>query len=386
MRFFPLVWRNLLRRKVRTIFTLLSIFVAFLLFGLLMTIRVAFSAPVTIAGAERLIMIDKISLINPIPIAYQSQILGIDGVKDITHANWFGGVYQDPKNFFANMAVDQESFLRMYPEMTITDQEKQAWLKDRTGAIVGIETAKRFGWKVGDRVPLQGTIYRRPDGSPWEFTIDGIYTSDDKAFDKTQFLFHYDFLNETIRTQAYGHDMVGWYVIKVADPAHSDDLAQKIDAVFANSEHETKTATEKAFTNMFAKQIGDIGSIMIAIATAVLFTILLVTGNTMAQSVRERTNELAVLKTLGFNDGRILRMVLTESCLIAAIGGVLGLALAWLIVQGGDPTHGMLPPFYLPPQDLVLGAGLIFLLGLATGAIPALQASQLRIVDALRRN
>jgi putative ABC transport system permease protein len=386
MKFFPLVWRNLLRRKVRTIFTLLSIFVAFLLFGILMTIRVAFGAPVTIAGAERLIMIDKISLINPLPSAYENQIAGVEGVRDVTHANWFGGVYQEPKNFFANMAVDPESFLRLYPEMKLTDAEKQTWLKDRTGAIVGIETAKRFGWKVGDRIPLQGTIYRTQDGAPWEFTIDGIYTSDDKAFDLTQFLFHYDYINEAIRMQAYGRDMVGWYVIKVADPAHSDDLAGKLDAMFANSQHETKTATEKAFISGFAKQIGDIGTIMIAIATAVLFTILLVTGNTMAQAVRERTNELAVLKTLGFTDGRILGMVLSESCLIAAIGGGIGLALAWALVQGGDPTHGMLPPFYLPPRDLVMGAGLILLLGLATGAIPAIQASRLRIVDALRRN
>lgn len=385
MKFFPLVWRNLLRRKLRTIFTLLSIFIAFLLFGFLMTIRVAFGAPVTLAGAERLIMIDKISLINPLPIAYRTQIEGVDGVKATAHANWFGGVYQEPKNFFANMAVD-EGFLRLYPEIKLTDEEKQAWLKDRTGAIVGINTAKRFGWKVGDRVPLQGTIYRRPDGSPWEFTIDGIYSSDDKAFDLTQFFFHYEFLNETIREQAYGHDMVGWYVIKVSDPAHADDLAQKLDTIFANSQHETKTATEKAFVSGFAKQIGDIGSIMIAIASAVLFTILLVTGNTMAQAIRERTNELAVLKTLGFSDGRILRMVLSESCLIAIIGGALGLALAWLIVQGGDPTHGMLPPFYLPPGDLALGGLLILLLGLATGAIPAIQASRLRIVDALRRN
>jgi putative ABC transport system permease protein len=387
MKFFPVVWRNLLRRKVRTIFTLLSIFVAFLLFGILMAVRVAFSVPVAIAGAERLLMIDKVSIINPMPLGYKHQIETTEGVADVSHANWFGGIYQDPKNFFANMAVEPESWLRLYPEFQLPDDQKKAWLADKAGAIVGSDLAKRFNWKVGDRVPLQGVIYRRPDGGPWEFTIDGIYTATEKGVDKTQFFFHYNYLNETIRDRAYGHDMVGWYVIKVKDPSQSEPLALKLDSMFANSSNETKTATEKAFASAWAKQIGDIGSIMIAIASAVLFTILLVAGNTMAQAIRERTNELAVLKTLGFGDGRILRLVLAESSLIALIGGVTGLALAYALVVGiGDPTGGMLPQVFLPGKDLVLGAAIILLLGLLTGMVPALQASRLRIVDALRRS
>jgi putative ABC transport system permease protein len=386
MRAFPIVWRNLQRRRVRTIFTLLSVFVSFLLFGILMTIRVAFSREITIAGAERIVMIDKISLINPIPLAYLHQIQATEGVADVTHLNWFGGIYQDPKNFFPNMAVDAESYLRLYPELIIPEDQKKNWLSDRTGALVGIETAKRFGWKVGDRVPLQGVIYRRPDGRPWEFTIDAIYESSEKSLPTTNFFFHYEYMNETIRDQAYGHDMVGWYVIKVSDPRQSEALAQKLDAIFANSAHETKTSTEKAFISGFAKQIGDIGKIMVAIASAVLFTILLVSGNTMAQAIRERTNELAVLKTLGFSDGRVLRLVLAESCLIAMIGGFLGLGLAWVLVgYVGDPTHGMLPPLDLRPRDLALGAMIVVALGLSTGLIPALQASRLRIVDALRK-
>lgn len=385
MKFFPLIWRNLLRRKIRTIFTLLSVFVAFVLFGILMTIRVAFSAGINIAGAERLVMIDKVSLINPLPLAYMHQIETVEGVADITHSNWFNGIYQDPKNFFANFAVEPESFLRIYPEFQLPDDQKKAFLADRTGAIVGVSTARRFGWKVGDRVPLQGVIYRRPDGSPWEFTIDGIYDSTVKGVDLTQFFFHYDYMNETIRDQAYGHDMVGWYVVKVSDPNQSDVLAQKLDAMFANSPNETKTATEKAFISGFAKQIGDIGSIMIAIASAVLFTILLVSANTMAQAIRERTNELAVLKTLGFSDARILRLVLAESLLIAVVGGSLGLAVAWMVSKMPDPTNGMIPPYYFPAGDLVAGCVIIALLGLSTGLVPALQASRLRIVDALRR-
>ncbi len=386
MRFLPLVWRNLGRRKMRTIFTLLSVFVAFVLFGVLMAIRVAFSGTITLSGAERLVMIDKISLINPLPLSYQGRIRTVEGVKDITHANWFGGIYKDQRNFFANMAVDPESWLRIYPEVAMPDDQKKAWLDDRTGAVVGVETAKRFGWNIGDRVPLQGVIYRRPDGGPWEFTIRGIYESPEKGFDNSQFFFHYDYMNETLRDQAYGHDQVGWYVVKVSDPAQSEELAGRLDGMFANSPSETKTATEKAFVSGFAKQIGDIGQIMVWIATAVLFTILLVSANTMAQAIRERTNELAVLKTLGFSDGRILGLVLAESCLVACLGGIAGLTLAWVVISyAGDPTHGMIPPLYLPAPDIVLGIAIIVTLGLATGIIPALQASRLKIVDALRR-
>ena len=386
MKFFPLVWRNLLRRKVRTTFTLLSVFVAFVLYGILMAIKMAFGAGVTIAGAERLMMIDKISLINPIPLSYQQRIASTEGVVDISHANWFGGIYQDPKNFFANMAVDAESWLRVYPEFTVPEDQKKAFLADRTGAIVGADLAKRFGWKIGDRVPLQGVIYRTPNGAPWEFTIDGIYDSLEKGVDKSQFFFHYDYMNETIRTQNYGHDQVGWYVIKLKDPSQAEAVAQKLDAMFANSPNETKTATEKAFIAGFAKQIGDIGSIMIAIAGAVLFTILLVSANTMAQAIRERTNELAILKTLGFSDGRILGLVLAESCLIALVGGGPGLAVAYPIVSYvAVQTNGMVPPLYLPVRDVITGGVIIVVLGFATGLWPALQASRLRIVDALRK-
>jgi putative ABC transport system permease protein len=384
MKFFPLIWRNLLRRKIRTIFTVLSVLVAFVLFGILMAVRLAFSAPISIAGAERLVMIDKVSLINFLPLSYRNDIQAARGVDDVTFSVWFGGIYQDQKNFFANMAVDPESFLRVYPEFIIPDDQKKAWLGDRTGAIVGIDTANRFGWKVGDRVPLQGTIFRRPDGAPWEFTIDGIYDAHETGVDKTQFFFHYDYLNETMRTSFF-RDQVGWYVIKVADPSQTETLASHLDALFANSPNETKTSTEKAFVSGFAKQIGDIAAIMIAIATAVLFTILLVSGNTMAQAIRERTNELAVLKTLGFSDGRILGLVLAESCLIALLGGAVGLGLSWALIAQVGTANAMLPPLFLRPSDVAIGLFIVVLLGLATGLLPGVRASRLRIVDALRR-
>ena len=385
MKYLPLIWRNLTRRKIRTIFTTLSIFTAFLLFGMLMAIKAAFGMGIDVAGADRLMMIHKVSFIQPLPRSYQERIRAIEGVTAITHANWFGGIYQDPSNFIANFAVDPQSYLEMYPEFTLPDEQRKAWLANRTGAVVGIDTAKRFGWKVGDRVPLQGTIYRKPDDSPWEFTLDGIYDSPVVGTDKTQFFFHYDYLNETIG-QGFGRDQVGWYIVRVANPAEADTIAKRMDALFANSPAETKTATEKAFVADFAKQVGDIGAIMTAIAAVVILFILFVAGNAMAQSIRERTNELAILKTLGYNDRKVLGMVLLESTLVAVIGGGLGLAAAWLLIAQGDPTGGLLPIFHFPTKDVTLGVTLVLLLGLMSGMIPAMQASRLKIVDALRRS
>ncbi len=385
MKYLPLVWRNLLRRKVRTIFTLGSIFVAFVLFGYLMAIRAAFAMGVDLAGVDRLMILNKISIIMPLPSSYTDRVRAIDGVTGVTHANWFGGYYQETKNSFANMAVDGESWLRMYPEFVLPDDQKKAWLADRSGAIVGVTTAKRFNWKVGDRVPLQATIFRRPDGLAWEFNIDGIYDSPVKGTDKTNLFFHYAYLNEMARNVGFG-DQIGWYVIRVADPGRSPEIAKKIDTMFANSPAETKTDTEKAFVAGFAKQVGNIGMITQAIATAAILMILLVTANAMAQSIRERTSELAVLKTLGFSDGRVLSMVLIESCAIALMGGLLGLLVSWQLVALGDPTGGFLPAFYFPVRDLIIGVLVVLSLGIASGLLPAWQAGRLRIADALRRN
>jgi putative ABC transport system permease protein len=384
VKFLPIVWRNLLRRKVRTIFTVLSVFVAFVLFGYLMAIRAAFSMGVDLAGVDRLMVLNKTTIIMPVPYAYMEQIRRVEGVTDITFANWFGAYYQETRNQFANMAVDAESWLRMYPEFEIPEDQVKAFLADREGAIVGITTAERFGWKVGDRVPLQATIFR-PFRPAWEFNIRGIYTSQVKGTDTTNLFFHWQMLNEAIRGTSFGNQ-VGWYVIRVADPDRSPEIAKKIDTMFANSSSETKTDTERAFVAGFAKQIGNISLITQLIAAAAILLILLVTANTMAQSIRERTNELAVLKTLGFGDGRVLSMVLLESCAIAVLGGGTGLLVAWILILGGDPTGGFLPLFFFPVRDVMYGGVFVLLLGLVAGAFPALQASRLRIVDALRRN
>jgi putative ABC transport system permease protein len=388
MRYFPIVWRNLLRRKFRTIFTIGAIFFAFMLFGVLMAIRMAFSMGVDMAGQGRLMTIDKVSIINPLPASYEAQIKTVPGVTDTTHANWFGGYYQDVRNQFATFAVEPESWLRVYrKEYELPDDQKKAFFADRTGAVVGADTAKKYGWKVGQKIPINGTIYRRPDGGPWEFTIDGIYDSKQKGADKTQLLFNYLYLRETIPERSGFRDRYNWYVFIIDNPDRAPEIAAKVDALFANSPNETKTNTEKAFVSDWAKQVGDIGKIMIGIVAMAMFTILLVAGNTMAQAIRERTSELAVLKTLGFSDGRILWMVLVESLLIAIVGGGIGLMLSYAgITAMGDPTHGMLPVFYFPIPSLLAGAALVLALGLASGMLPAWQASRLRIVDALRRN
>jgi putative ABC transport system permease protein len=383
VKFLPLVWKNIWRRRLRTIFTLACIVIAFVLFGILMTIRAAFSLGVQLAGQDRLILIHKVSLIQPLPLSYQARIAVVPGVTGVTHSTWFGGVYQDPANFFAKMAVVPEEYLAMYPEFRITADEKKAWLADRQGAIAGRDTAKKFGWKVGDRIPVLGDIYKTKsgDGETWEFNLDGIYDAD-PGIDKTNLFFRYDYLDEN---RTFGQGTVGWYIVKIDDPSKSAQLAATFDSMFANSPAETKTTTEKGFVEGFAKQIGDIGTIMIAILTAVLFTILLVVGNTMMQSVRERTNELAVLKTLGFSNAAVLGLVLGESIFVAALGGSVGLAAVWMFVRTGDPTGGLLPAWVLPPADVVFGAWLVLALGVLAGALPAVHATRLRITDALRR-
>lgn len=384
MKYLHLIRKNLGRRKVRTVFTVLSIFVAFILFTVLAALRTGFEGGVELAGADRLITIHKVSLIQPLPESYEADIEAVDGVVEAVHASWFGGVYQDPRNFIAQMAVEPEEWLDMYPEYVLSPAERRAWAADRTGAIAGRALADRFGWEVGDRIPIQGTIWRRKDGSKlWEFTLDGIYEPGEEGIDDTQFFFQYAFLDEA---RQFGEGLVGWYVVRVADPQRADAVAEAIDAEFANSPAETKTATEKAFVQAFANQIGDIGTIVTAILAAVFFTMLLVAGNTMAQAVRERTGELAVLKTVGFTDGKVLGLVLAESLAVAALGGVLGLAVGWVVVAGIAAELGaFLPTVYARPRDLAVGAVLVALVGIAAGILPALQAMRLEVVQALRR-
>lgn len=384
MKFLGLVLMNFKRHKLRLTLTILSIAVAFLLFGYLAAIRKAFQMGVDVAGADRLVTRHKVSIIQMLPESYETDIRNIPGVAEVMSETWFGGIYQDPKNFFAQIPVKPEALLSMYPEFLLSEKEKAAWLRTRTGAIAGRVTAERFRWKVGDRIPIQATIWEsRTSGKTWEFDLVGIYDGKEKGTDTSQFFFRYDYFDEN--RPLWGRGLVGWYVVKVKDPRLSAGIAKKIDAEFANSPAETKTETEGAFVKAFADQIGNIGAIITVILTAVFFTILLVAGNTMAQAVRERTQELGVLKAVGFTDGSILLFVLAESCAVAAVGGGIGLGLAWMLIARGDPTKGALPVFYFPPADLLMGIGFIVVLGVVTGIVPGVQAMRLSAVEALRR-
>lgn len=383
MKFFRLVWSNLMRRKLRTALTVLSILVAFLLFGLLCIIKESFSAGVNMAGADRLIVRHKVSLIMLLPVTYGKRIENIPGVDAAMHWTWFNGIYQnEPKNFFGSFPVDPEAFLDMHPEYILPAAHKEAWLKARTGAVVGRALADRFGWKVGDRVPLVSPIWPRKGDGAWEFEIVGIYEGAKKGTDTSGFFFRYDYFDEG---RAEGQGTVGWYVTRVKDPDRTAEIAAAIDAEFANSPYETKAEPEGAFAQSFIEQIGSIGTILLAILSAVFFTILLIAGNTMAQAVRERTGELGVLKAIGFTNGRVLMLVLAESCLIAVVGGCAGLAVAWLLTLGGSPAPSILPVFYLPSRYLVIGGVLVIGLGLCAGILPALMAMRLQIAVALRR-
>jgi putative ABC transport system permease protein len=383
LRHFRLVWGNLKRRKLRTALTMLSIFVAFLLFGVLCTITAAFTAGVTMAGADRLVVRHKVSLIMNLPVSYAAQMSAVPGVDAVAHWTWFNGIYQDdPRNFFGTFPVDPDAFFDMHPEYTLPEEQKRAWRSTRTGAIVGGALAARLGWKIGDRIPLRSPIWQRDGDGAWEFDIVGIYEGSKPSTDTSNFFFRYDYFDEG---RVDGKGLVGWYIVRVADSERAAAVAQAIDETFANSSFETKAEPEGAFAQSFIEQIGSIGTILTAILSAVFFTILLITGNTMAQAVRERTQEIGVLKSLGFTNGRVLWLVLVESCLLAAVGGLGGLAAAWILTLGGSPFPALLPIFYLPPRDVAIGAVLVLALGVAAGLLPAIAAMRLQVATALRR-
>jgi len=383
MKFLPLIWANLKRRKLRTLLTVLSILVAFVLFGFLSSIKQALTGGVQLAGADRLVVRNKVSLIQFLNASYKPRMERIPGVVVATHQTWFGGIYQDPKNFFMQCPVIPGEFFSIHPEMILAPEQMKTWLKTRTGAVVGRKTAERFHWKIGDKVPIQSSIWSQSGGNRvWDFDIVGIYDGKEKNTDTTALLFRYDYFDEA-HTGDKG--VVGWYTIKIKDSSKAAETAKLVDAEFENSNAETKTEPEGAFVQGMVSQIGNIALIVGSILGAVFFTILLVTGNTMSQAVRERTGELGVLKAIGFTNSQVVGLILAESCLIALLGGGLGLGLAWLIVSRGDPTGGQLPLFYFPIHDLFAGLGICVALGLATGVFPAFQALRLRTADALRR-
>jgi putative ABC transport system permease protein len=377
VKFLPLLLANFRRKRIRTALTVGSFAVALFLFGLLGAIRAGFNQGIEIAGADRLVVVNKIAIIQPLPFAHRDRLLRTPGVKDVTFAWWFGGVYQDEKNFFPQFAVEHESYARMFPEFVIAPNQWQALLADRQGCVAGATLARRFGWKVGDRIPLKGTIFP----GAWEFNLRAIYHGRRPQDDESQFWLRYDHLYE--KSPPWFRGLVGWYWVKVANPDDGLRVARAIDTEFENSPWETRTQTEKSFAASWVKMMGNIELLILSVGAVVFFTLLLVTGNTMAIAVRERTGELAVLKAVGYSDGFVLGLVLAESMLIAVVGGAVGL---WLArgVAAQDITGGLLP-MYLSGWALAAGIAVALGTGLLAGLLPAVSAMRLSVVDALRR-
>ncbi|MGD8417235.1 MAG: ABC transporter permease [Pseudomonadales bacterium] len=382
MKFFGIVWSNLFRKKTRTVLTLLSVVVAFTLFLLLQAISEAFTGGVNLVGVDRLIASPKYSIVDSLPLSQKQQILAVDGVDAVTQQQWFGGQYQDPQNFFPKYPVVPREYFDIYDELKIAPDQLEAFAGTRTGAVAEAGLAERFGWKIGDVIPIQADIWPKDDGTRlWEFELVGTFTSDEGA--APLFLFQYEYFTEAV--ESFGKDRVGWWTIRLTDPDRAQSVAIAVDKLFENSLDPTRTATEDEFSRQFASQLGDIGFIASIIMSAVFFTILLLTANTMTQALRERIPELAVLKTLGFTDTTVSLLVLGESVLLCLVGGGIGVLLAMLIVEViGPALESFLGTFAVSPSAVTWALGLALLLGLMIGCVPALTARRLTIVDALR--
>ena len=379
MKYFSLIWAQLFRSRTRTVFTLLSVVTAFLLFGMLDSVRVAFaSSGNSVAGASRLVVTSRLSITQSLPIRLEPQIRQIPGVRDATYAMWFGGIYQDQRNFFPSFSV-APNYFDVMSEFELPKEQLDAFHNTRTGAIVGAALAREFGWKIGDTIPMQATIFPRSGSNDWPLQLVGIFHSKNSASEERQLMMNWKYFDEA---NDYIKNQVSWYTVKLDSPDHASRVAQAIDALSANSDHETKSQTESSFQQAFLKQFADIGMIVTSIMGAVFFTLLLLTGNTMAQAVRERIPELATLKTLGFQDGTVLALVMVESVLLVGLGGAIGLSLAALALPPLAHQIAALPP-HVPVQTWLVGAVLIVVIGLVVGVLPALRAKRLKIVDAL---
>jgi len=376
MKYARLVLSNLMRSKRRTLLTLASVAVAFFLFATLASVLTTL-ASVTETGSEsRLATRNAIGITFDMPQSYHQRLRGTPGVREATHVSWFGGVYVDPKDFFAQFAIDPTVYFDMYPEVLVPEDQLRAFREERTAAIVGRKLMEKFGWRLDQTVTLQGTIYP----GDWDFTIRGVYEAEDPSFGEETFYFHFDYLYE-LSSQTARH---GWYILELEDPDQAGAISARIDAMFENSTAPTKTETERAFQAGFVTMWGNVGFLVRAIGTAVFFAILLIAANTMMMAARERTGEVAVLKTLGFRDGQLASFVIVEALLISLLGGLVGLLGAKLVFESADPLASFLPGFSVAMGTIGVGLAIAALLGLVAGAVPAWQSARLSVVEALR--
>ena len=386
MKYWIIILAALNRKRWRTGLTISSLVIAFLLFGLLRSVAVVFTEDIELSGDDRLVVASKYSIIDSMPISYLQRIKSIENVDIVAHQDWFGGTYIDRANFFPKWPVPPKDFLDIYQEFNISSEQKEAFIATKTGMIAGKKLAERFNWKIGDRIPVIGDIYFMSNGSNlWEFDLVGIFTDIENPGNEEQVFMNYQYFDEA--RESYTKGTVGNFIVKLDSKDEGARVAQEIDAMFANSMDETKTYTEKAYQQMFASQIGDIGLIMNSILAAVFFTILLVTGNTMSQSIRERTSELAVFKTIGFSDMTMLILVLIESMVLCLIGAILGLGITALLMPGlSELISVSLGEISLDSSVIISGIGIAIVTAFISGFPPALGAMRLKVVDALRKD
>ena len=390
MKFAPLILKHLRKNWIRTLSTVLAMSVCIFLFCTLHTVVEAVDFGLHAGNAGRLVTRHYVSLVFNLPLNYKQRIEAVPGVKETVMNWWFGGIYKDPKNFFANIATEPQAFLDVYPEIMLPPDQREKWLHDRRGAIVGRKLAQRFGWKLGDTFELESSIPPYRVGHPFDFVIDGIYDTDEAKYpgtDLNSMYFDYKYLYE-----ATGRNLgIGWLVEKIDDPKNAGTISKAIDAQFENTDAPTKTETEQAFVAGFVAMAGNLAFLLNGIGLAVAFTILLVTANTMSIAVRERRQEIGVLKTLGFSSGLVLTLILSESLLIGALGGGLGIliSVAILKILPQVPMLGNIlagyPNFGLSAQTTVMGLAIALLLGLFAGFFPAISGYRARITETLRQ-
>jgi len=378
MKFFPLLWATLWRKKTRTILTLLSLVAAFLLLGLLQAANSLFSGGTQRLGANLLITQARVSFTSPLPMRHLSQIESLPGVEVVSWSQFFGGIYKDQKNFFPQFAVNADRWIATFSECRLPPEQAAAWKQSRTGVIAGRTLADRFGWKVGEPIPLLSQIWPQKDGTrAWSFELVGIFddVTEGSCPRMGNMYLRYDYFDEA---RQFGQGAAGIFVIRIKDPGQTERISREIDAMFENSPDETKTQTEKEFSLNFVRQVGNLSLILNSILGAVFFTILMLTGNTMSQAVRERIPELAVLKTLGFTNRMVLLLVIAESLLICVIGGLAGMGLATLVMQGLAQSGAQFPPITADARVWQLAFASMFGVGIVVGLPP-----RISIVDGL---